>query len=69
MVALSIVDLGYVVEAFVSNRYDDAVTSHPVFIVSNVVKIVTFSLALYLQVTIQCGLVKSILTCTFNSDL
>ena len=53
--ALSIVDLGYVVEAFVSNRLDTIdVYSHSVFIVSNVVKIVTFSLALFLQVSIQC---------------
>ena len=55
LVALSIVDLGYVVEAFVSNRLDTIdVYSHSVFIVSNVVKIVTFSLALFLQVSIQC---------------
>jgi hypothetical protein len=57
------VDLGYVIEAFVANREDDDVYSHSVFIVSNLVKIATFSLALYLQVTD----VNSMLTCKLST--
>ena len=60
LVALSLVDLCYVIEAFVSNRSEDVSHSHPVFIVSNVVNILTFSLALYLQVAIQCSLVNCV---------
>jgi hypothetical protein len=44
---LSLVDLGYSVEAFVSDRDN----GYPVFIAANVVKVATFLLAFGLQVT------------------
>jgi len=47
LAALSLVDLGYSVQAFTS---DYAVYAHVVFIVANVVKIATYCLALGLQV-------------------
>jgi ATP-binding cassette subfamily C (CFTR/MRP) protein 1 len=52
LTVLCLVDLGYTVEAFASNREDD-VYAYSVFIVANVVRIATFVLALVLQVSVH----------------
>jgi ATP-binding cassette subfamily C (CFTR/MRP) protein 1 len=52
LTVLCLVDLGYTVEAFASNREDD-VYAYSVFIVANVVRIATFVLALVLQVLVH----------------